>query len=206
MAETIEVAGNLTPTEIGSLQISQQYSLDQPLTNLWALLVDPTTGESLNRQQIVDTRQYSPIAITGRFNPTYQQSVDLSYLFDVANDKMIESSISAMMGFRGGYFRGSWLRRNPVRPLDVPTDYLRTQLGIARVVRGLSLEAAWDYNLETSNLDHYLYQLRWTTQCCSIQLGLETRNFVDNNRRNLLLTVNLSGIGKLFDLNQEVGN
>jgi len=25
-------------------------------------------------------------------------------------------------------------------------------------------------------------------------------------RRNLLLTVNLSGIGKLFDLDQEVGN
>ncbi len=206
VAEAIEVAENLTPTEIGSLQISQQYSLDQPLSNLWALLVDPTTGESLNRQQIVDTRQYSPIAITGRFNPTYQQSVDLSYVFDVANDKLAETSISAMMGFRGGYFRGSWYKRNSVRPLDLPTDFLRTQLGIARIVRGLSLEAAWDYNLETSQLDHYLYQLRWTTQCCSIQLGLDTRNFVDNNRRNLLLTVNLSGIGKLFDLNQEVGN
>ena len=205
VAEAIEVAENLTPTEIGSLQITQQYSLDQPLTNLWALLVDEATGESLNRQGIVGTRQYSPIVITGRFNPTYQQSVDLSYTYDVANDELTETSFSAMMGFRGGYFRGSWYKRNPIRPLDSPTDFLRTQLGIARVVRGLSLEAAWDYNLETSNLDHYLYQLRWTTQCCSIQLGYDVRGFIDNNRRNLLLTVNLSGIGKLFDLEQRVG-
>jgi hypothetical protein len=32
------------------------------------------------------------------------------------------------------------------------------------------------------------------------------RGFVDNSRRNLLLTVNLSGIGKLFDLEQRVGD
>jgi hypothetical protein len=206
VAEEVEVEENLTPTEIGSLQITQQYSLDQPLTNLWALLLDETTGESLNRQEIVGTRQYSPIVITGRFNPTYQQSVDLSYTYDIANDELTETSLSAMMGFRGGYFRGSWYKRNPIRPLDAPTDFVRTQLGIARVVRGLSLEAAWDYNLETSNLDHYLYQLRWTTQCCSIQLGYDVRGFVDNSRRNLLLTVNLSGIGKLFDLEQRVGD
>ena len=205
VADEIEVEENLTPTEIGSLQITQQYSLDQPLTNLWAVLPAEASGLAVDTQVIVDSRQYSPIVITGRFNPTYQQSVDLSYTFDVANDRLTETSLSAMMGFRGGYFRGSWYKRNPIRPLDTPTDFLRTQLGIARVVRGLSLELAWDYNLETSNLDHYLYQVRWTTQCCSIQLGYDVRGFIDNNRRNLLLTVNLSGIGKLFDLEQQVG-
>jgi hypothetical protein len=111
-----------------------------------------------------------------------------------------------MMGFRGGYFRGSWFQRKPVQPLNPDTDFVRAQVGIARLARGLSLEAAWDYNLETSNLDHYFYQVRWTTQCCSIQLGYDVRGFVDNSRRNLLLTVNLSGIGKLFDLEQDIGN
>lgn len=205
VAKEIEVAENLTPTEIGSLQIAQQYSLDQPLTNLWAVLPAEVSGQPVDTQVIVDSRQYSPVVITGRFNPTYQQSVDLSYTFDVANDKLTETSLSAMMGFQGGYFRGSWYKRNPVRPLDAPSDFLRTQLGLARVVRGLSLEAAWDYNLETSNLDHYFYQVRWTTQCCSIQLGYDVRNFVDNARRNVLLTVNLAGIGKLFDLEQDLG-
>ncbi len=208
VAGPLEVAENLTPTEIGSLQIAQQYSLDpdQPLTNLWALVPGGAAGGLLDSQAIVDSRQYSPIVITGRFNPTYQQAVDLSYTYDIANDELTETSVSAMMGFRGGYFRGSWYKRNPVRPLDARSDFLRTQFGIARVVRGLSLEAAWDYNLETSNLDHYFYQVRWTTQCCSIQLGYDVKGFVGDSRRNLLLTVNLSGIGKLFDLEQDIGN
>jgi hypothetical protein len=208
VAGPLEVEENLTPTEIGSLQIAQQYSLDpdQPLTNLWALVPGGAAGGLLDTQAIVGSRQYSPIVITGRFNPTYQQAVDLSYTYDIANDELTETSLSAMMGFRGGYFRGSWYKRNPVRPLDPRSDFLRSQFGIARVVRGLSLEAAWDYNLETSNLDHYFYQVRWTTQCCSIQLGYDVKGFVGDSRRNLLLTVNLSGIGKLFDLEQDIGN
>ncbi|MCU0255080.1 MAG: LPS assembly protein LptD [Acidobacteria bacterium] len=206
--ESIEVDSNLTPTEIGSLQIVQQYSLspDQWLSGIWAVLPAEVSGSSFDQQVIVDRRQYSPVVITGRFNPTYQQAVDLSYTFDVANDRLTETSLSAMMGFRGGYFRGSWFQRKPVQPLNPDTDFVRAQVGIARLARGLSLEAAWDYNLETSNLDHYFYQVRWTTQCCSIQLGYDVRGFVDNSRRNLLLTVNLSGIGKLFDLEQDIGN
>ncbi len=199
VAETVEVSKDLTPTEIGSLQIQQLYSLDQPLTNVYATFIDEN-----NVNPVVGARQYSPISITGRFNPTYQQSVDLTYVFDPANRKLTETSISAMMGFRGSYFRGSWYRRFPANLTLVETDFLRTQIGIARITRGLSLEAGWDYNLTTSRLDHYLYQLRWTSQCCSIQLGYDVRDFVGSQRRNISLLVNLSGIGKLLDVDQSV--
>lgn len=199
IAETVEVSQDLTPTEIGSLQIQQSYSLDQPLTSVYARYIDPG-----GQNPVVGSRHYSPISITGRFNPTYQQSVDLTYVFDPANDKLTETSLSAMMAFRGSYFRGSWFRRFPANLTLAESDFLRTQVGVARITRGLSLEAAWDYNLATSRMDHYLYQLRWTSQCCSIQLGYDVRDFVGSQRRNISLLVNLSGIGKLLDVDQSI--
>jgi lipopolysaccharide assembly outer membrane protein LptD (OstA) len=200
--QRLEVVQSLNPVEIGSLEISQRYSGVRPLTTVYQVFVDPMTGE-LVEVEASDTRRYSPIDIRARFNPTPQQAVDIGYSFDPANGVVTESQITTELSFGGsGYFRGSWFRRRSANPLaSEPTSFLRTSWGWSPSPR-LKLETEWDYNLAEGRLKHQFYGVRYETQCCTFNFGFDQRDFVNNERREFLLVIDLQGIGEVLDLRQ----
>ncbi|MDQ7006078.1 MAG: LPS assembly protein LptD [Acidobacteriota bacterium] len=204
----LEVTENLNPTEIASLEIYQSYSLVRDLGRVYTVLLDPETLEPrrdplTGRVVTVTTgvRSFSPITIRGRFNPTHEQALDVAYTFDPANNVLTETQVSALMGSgERGYFQGSWYRRRPSNPAATnPTNFLRTRWG-RTFSRRFSGQVDLDYNLEDGRLDHQYYLLRYSTQCCSFQLGWDRRDFVGNDRNEIRLVVDLAGIGQILDL------
>lgn len=204
----LEVVQQLNPMEVASLEISQSYSRVRDLTNIYAVFVDPLTGEVIvdplsgrPESGVVGSRPYSPIDITARFNPGPQQAVDVGYTFDPANGVLTEARITTEMSFGSkGYFRGSWFKRTPADPGGAdPTSFARLSWGWSPSPR-FRWETEWDYNLAEGDLKHQYYGLRYDTQCCSFRLGYDQRNFVDNRRREFLLVVDLRGIGEILDL------
>jgi len=210
--EQLDVDSRLNPTEFLSLEIFQRYSFVRPLSTVFAVLtdlegndlVDPVTGRP--RTAAIETRNASPVTARLRFNPTVQNTVDLSYVYDTANKKVTETSISATLLYpRRAYFRGSWFRRQPADPaFSDETSFLRTSVGISRGPR-FRFETSLDYDVADGQLDHQAYTVTYATQCCSFRLGYDRRDFVDNSRNELLLVVNLSGIGDVLKLKESQG-
>ncbi|UCF69041.1 MAG: LPS-assembly protein LptD, partial [Acidobacteriota bacterium] len=190
LEDAIEISESLNPTEILSFELSQRHSFVRPLSTLY----DPSGS-------VAGERDYSPLTARLRFHPTHQNSVDVSYVFDAANGKLTESSVSTMMMFpRGAFFRGSWFKRNPANPaLLNASSFLRSTWGVA-AGRRFRFEASIDYDIEAGQLDHQAYQLTYNTQCCSFRLGYDQRDFVDNSRQEWLLVISLQGIGEVLDL------
>jgi lipopolysaccharide assembly outer membrane protein LptD (OstA) len=202
LEQQLDVVQNLNPVEIGSLEIFQRYSGVRSLTTVYGVFVDPMTGEVVDVGAI-DSRRYSPIDIRARFNPTPRQAVDVGYSFDPANGVLTESRITTELSFGGsGYFRASWFRRRSANPLGAdPASFLRTSWGWSPSPR-LKIETEWDYNLAEGNLKHQYYGVRYETQCCTFNFGFDQRDFVNNERREFLLVVDLQGIGEVLDLRQ----
>lgn len=204
----LDVAQQLNPMEIASLEIFQSYSFVRELSRVYAVLLDPVTGEiernpltGLPKTINAGGRSFSPITIRARFNPSHEQALDVGYTFDPANNLLTETSISALMGSgTTGYFQGSWYRRRPVNPgVSKPSSFLRTRWGRTFNNR-MSWQMDFDYNLEDDKLDHQYYLFRYATQCCSYTLGYDRRDFVGNTRNEIRLMVDLSGIGQILDL------
>ncbi len=208
MAERLEVKEQLNPMEFASLEVYQSYSLVRELSSVYAVLVDPDTGEVVlddvtGNPLSVRTggRHFSPITIKGRFNPTETTSMDMSYTFDPANSVLTETRISALIGMsKQGFFQGSWYRRQSANPgLLNASSFLRTRWGMTPSSR-FSVEVEWDYDLENSKLQHQAYHLRWATQCCAFKLGFDKRDFTGNTRKEFRLVVDLTGIGEILNL------
>lgn len=199
---------NLSPVEIGSLEIAQSYSLVRPLTQVYRRVLcddgggtDPITGRPCT--EAFDTRAFSAIRIRARYNPTAEHSVDVAYTLDPANDVLAEASLSTLLRpSLLSYVEGSVYRRRPVDPgrADAST-YARTRWGWLTPGQKFGIETQWDYNLESRQMEHQSYRLRYATQCCAFRFGWDRRDFEDNQRREYYLVIDLSGLGKVLDVN-----
>ncbi len=195
----LKVEDHLNPTEFASIEISQSYSTIEDLLNVYGIVEDLQPDGT--RNGILGTRHFSPISVKVRFNPTHEQTVDIGYTFDPANKVLTETRISTLMGFSDrAFFEGSWYSRRSSNPsVTAKSNFFRSRWGMS-VSSRFSFQIDWDYDIEASVLNHQFYQARYATQCCSFQLGYDTRDFVGNDRREFRLVVDLAGIGKLLDL------
>lgn len=213
LAAQVEVSPQLNPMEIGSLEIFQNYSfVREGLSRKYALLTD-AEGEVIfddltGRPETIElaSRRYSPVTMRARLNPSSEHTVDMSYVFDLANDKLTETRLSSTMRLtEGSYFQGSWFRREPEDPgSSDPTSFLRAKWGGSSPNRRLTFEVDMDYDIEDGELDHQRYTVRYSSQCCTVRLGYDRRDFVDNSRQEVFLKIDLTGIGELLEFRESL--
>jgi LPS-assembly protein len=212
--QTTPVREELNPVEVISLSISQRYSFleAQALSRAYAILVDeegnPRTreGSGVVWSREVDTRPYSPIDVALRFNADMMNSVDVRYSYDPLLGQLAGASVSGSIRDPDlGYLRLSWYRANYADPARVRRDQVRLFGGIQAFNRKVGLEVEWNYDLEDRNMVDQRYRARYYTQCCGFVIEYLRRDFLDNERREMRLTVDLRGIGKFLDLHQGFG-
>lgn len=199
VAEETQEDQALNPIEIASLEIAQDYSFVRPLTTLFRAVRDPATG--LVSGVEVGARNYSPIRVRLRFNPTSEQSVDVNYTVDPANGVLAETSISALTRLSDrSYVQARWFRRTPADPGLAQEGFMRAKWGVVSPNQRFSLETEWDYDIERRSMDHQRYDIRWATQCCAFRFGFDQRSFPTDFRREYSLVVDLSGLGQVLNL------
>ena len=61
-----------------------------------------------------------------------------------------------------------------------------------------------DYDIEDGELDHQRYTIRYSSQCCTVRLGYDRRDFLNNSRQEVFLRIDLTGIGELLEFRESL--
>lgn len=172
----------LNPVEIGSFEVSQSYSFDFPLS----------FGKG-------ETKNYSPIVATFRFNPSSNYSFDLKTKYDLIFQSFSSTSISASLKKEEiGYMTLSMVSMK-----DFVGSNDREQVtfeGGARLFhQKFGFNVKLSYDISKSFLPEQRYRIEYYTQCCGFYFEYLNRDFSFNERREFRFTIDLKGIGKVLD-------
>jgi LPS-assembly protein len=191
------------PVEILSLEVRQSRSLTTDLRTEDRDedgVLDP--GEDADLNGILDRSRYSNLEMIGRFNPGPAASVDLRGSWDPLFDQISEMSLSGNVYSPVSRTAFSVVRRTGVGPEAETRTQIRLAAGVALWSGKVRLDSEGTYDLEENRVPDQKYRLEFYTQCCGFLAEYLARDFTVLARREFRFTVDLRGIGKLFDLHE----
>lgn len=192
------------PVEIASVELRQSRTFDQNLS--FADLDGDTIIES--------SSPYSPVSLTGRFNPSPAVSLDLRSSYDILFHRIRDVSISSglrsrlanvrasLVHLEGLGFEGSAVERR--RREDSTQLRLTTGLNLLRNKLQLNLDGSYDANPDPgrTHIPNKQWRVQYSTQCCTFYLERVAHDFARiEDRRDLYFRVDLRGVGKILDIN-----
>jgi len=218
--ETPTAERPLEPIEIGSIEVTQSYSLN---SNLSVADLDGDPAGTLE-----SSSSLSGVSVSGRYNPSRNLSFNLTGRYDILYDDLSELSLSG--NFRNKISRGlfSAVYRpglgfdrafgtdpdGPEGPAPIPVvvtprddqTQLRFQGDFGPLAGRIRLGVDFTMNVNPSDLEKRLPYRRWRfeyyTQCCGFLAEYLVNDYTAVQRNEFRFAVDLRGIGKLFDFSQ----
>ncbi len=186
------------PVEIAQLEISQSRSFERDISRA------DVDGDGQD-----ETSRFSPILVTGRFNPGSAVSLDLRSRYDILFDQVQDVSLSGTLQHAINRLRFSLVYDNGLG-LDPATGQERDDSSQLRLTDGVTLAGGRvAFNVDgsyltdppegTSHFPDQRFQLQYSTQCCTFFLERLTRDFATTeDRRELYFRLDLRGVGKVL--------
>jgi hypothetical protein len=159
-------------------------------------------GEDTDGNGMLDRSRYSTLEMIGRFNPGPAASVDLRGSWDPLFDQLSELSVSGNLYSPTARSAFSIVRRAGVGALDETRTQFRVAAGVALWSGKVRFDAEGTYDLEVKEVPDQRYRVEFYTQCCGFLADYLQRDFTALTRREFRFTVDLRGIGRLFDLHE----
>jgi len=191
------------PVEILSLEVRQSRSLNTDLRSEDINengQLDP--GEDVDANGLLDRSRYSTLEMIGRYNPGPAASVDLRGSWDPLFDQLAEMSLSGNLYSPSARSAFSIVRRAGVGLTSETRTQFRLAAGVALWSGKVRLDAEGTYDLELKQIPDQRYRFEYYTQCCGFLADYLQRDFTALTRREFRFTVDLRGIGRLFDLHE----
>ncbi len=180
--------------EVASLEISQAYSLSDPLTPPRSIS-DPSTGAITN----LPPSQKLPLDIWLRVSPVPTGTLDSRFDFDPVTHKLASTSIS------GGYTTGpnginlTWY--SSYAPTgQVVASQTRVLFAVGPPTAPWRLESQLAYDLHNKQLIDQRYAFRWRGSCWSLQAQFHDYNVVGYQTRDFRIQIDLTGLGTFLDI------
>lgn len=218
----------LEPVEIASVELSQTYSF-----NATPSIAD-TNGDCLAQPVAPagcrETSHYSPVSLTGRFNPAKWANFNFTTRYDVLFNEIAEVSVSGNFRERVAqglfslvYRPGLAFQRviDPSTGLPYPPDPVTGLYAVERVKEStqlrfqgnfgplagrlrLGMDATYNFNPAAGEkkLPYQRWRTEYYTQCCGFLAEYLKYDYSAAPRKEFRFAVDLRGIGKLFDFNQ----
>jgi hypothetical protein len=195
------------PVEIATFELRQARSFDSDLSI--ADLDDDGMLEAAS--------PFSSVQVIGRYNPSRKTSVDLRGNYHILYDRMSDMTLSGAIRNRRVRTGLSVIFRNGLGVQNVGTSsapifekpnddtQVRFDAGFNLLGGKLQVNLATLYTanppLGQSHMPDKHWRLAYATQCCTFVVERFTRDFTGTfDRRDMSFRVDLTGIGKLFDL------
>jgi opacity protein-like surface antigen len=185
------------PVEIASLEILQRKSY-----------LGDLSSADLDGDGIIDTRSSaSDVQATGRFNPAQWASMDVRATYNHLYGRISGVSVSGNLNWQQAGRLGFSVVRRPGLA-GGSRDSTQLRLGGATALWGGRVRLALDGTFvptatgEEPKIPDQRWVVEFYTQCCGILGEFLKRDFVGNERREFRVTVDLRGIGKLFDFHE----
>lgn len=186
------------PVEILSLEMRQSRSVDRDLS-----LAD-VHGDGL-----LQTSRFSPVEMTGRYRAGEKTDLDARMTYDILFRRVSNLSLAGQLHGEFARANVSLVRKSGLGfSLGQPiADQTQARLGLGFTLLGgkLRFDTDGSYVLKPPPGQKSVPDRRWRmefyTQCCGFLAEYLARDFSEtNSRKEFRFTVDLRGIGKLFDL------
>jgi len=182
------------PVEVASLQLSQVRSFDRDLSSA------DRDGDGA----VDATSRFSPVTLTGRFNPLPATSLDVRSSYDILFHKLRDASLSGSLRARLVALSLSAFHRQGLAAGQEDSTQAQFGAGLSLVRGRLRLKLSGSYDADPggggSHFPNQKWQVSYDTQCCSFLVERITRDFAQpEDRRELYFRIDLTGVGKLFD-------
>jgi LPS-assembly protein len=180
--------------QVASLEISQAYSLSDPLT-VARQIYDPTTGATTP----LPASQKLPLDVWLRISPLPTATLDSRVDFDPVTHKLYTTS------FTGGYTSGpTGLNLTWFSSYD-PTGQVtssQTRLFFAIGPKGAPwrLESQIAYDLHQKELLDHRYVFRWRGSCWSATVQYHDYRIAPYQQRDYRISIDLTGLGTFLDI------
>jgi LPS-assembly protein len=181
------------PVEIAAFEISQTRSFGAALGRA-----------DLDRDGINESvSQRSDILASARLNPGRNLSLDLRSSYNVLYDRLSDVSLSGNWRSEDFRTRFSLVRRAGLTVGSSNSTQIRLAAGATVWDGRLRFDVDGSYNPNARGLEVRIPDQRWRVeyylQCCGLLAEYFKYDFAENQRRDFRFTVDLRGIGKLFD-------
>lgn len=170
--------------ELGSLEVSQEYSFSQPLTIRY-----------LPRQE----SQRGPLALALHVNPTDALLVDARANYDAITSKLSSVSLGSILRSQKGYINVTYF--SSFNPLTGNTSSSQLQLFL-----GSTSESPWRwqsmvaYDLAKTSLLRQEHTVSYRGSCWAVSVQLRDYRIPPHQLRDYRIMLDLTGIGTLFDI------
>lgn len=190
--------------EIGSLELRQVYSFDDPLQIDRGDPLDDTDDREL---------QEGPLRLTLRVNPSRRFSVKTDATYSTLYSDLQSLSFTGEKWFGGGDPKSplgdhklglTWFVNQNAATGVTTNSQLRLFTKIGLIPKRLSIDATVSYDLEESKTLQQRYFLNWQSQCYSWQLELRESRFREVVDRDIRFSLTLKNVGTFLDLNESL--
>ena len=185
------------PVEILSFELRQSRSVHRDFP------------EDTNGDGVPELSHYSPVELSGRFRPSDRVDFDARTTYSVQFDRVSDVSLSGTIHGELARANFSLVHRPGLGSTSLGPVRDQTQL---RLAAGVTLfEGKWRIDTDGSYIFHppagqtsvpdRRWRMEYYTQCCGFLAEYLSRDFSPTNvHKEFRFTVDLRGIGKLFDL------
>jgi len=137
----------------------------------------------------------------GRYNPSMGSSIDVSVSYDVLENTVSSTSLSAsLFNARSGFLNGTWFFRNGLDGRTVNASTLRVAGGTSFLEDRISMAIAVNYDATLEEFLDQRYRFGYDTQCCGFALEFRKREFIGTAQNEFRFVINLRGLGNFLDL------
>ena len=180
--------------EVAGLEISQVYSLSDPLTAA-RLVYDPSAG----KMAALPPSQKLPLDIWLRVSPLPTATLDSRFDFDPVTHKLSSTSVT------GGYTSGptginlTWFSGfSPTG--QALSSQTRLFLALGPATAPWRLESMIAYDIHNKNLLDERYVFRWRGSCWSAQFQYHDYRIAPYQTKDYRVQIDLTGLGTFLDI------
>ena len=184
----IKASEKVAAREILSFELSQGVSFDDQLP----FQRSTVTGETSSR---------SPLSAELRVALSQRTNLRVETLYSPFLGGFLSRSISGNVGLGQNAFGLTWYTRLSPERGETLSDQVGVTSSLSIVPKTLRLDAQFNYDIETKELQQQRYFLDWTGSCFGIRLELREFRTASRRDRDYRLAVNLKSVGSFLDLN-----
>jgi LPS-assembly protein len=181
--------------EVASLEVSQDYSLSEPLTPA-RFVLDPASQQTFS----LPANLRGPLSLWLRAAPFMGSTVDARAYFDPVTRKLQSTSLS------GGVIRGAsslnltWY--SSADPITGATSSSQTRVSLALAPGGAPwrIESQTAYDIFNAKLLEERLQFRWRGSCWAAIIELHDYRIPPYPNRSYRIAIDLTGLGTFLDV------
>jgi len=177
-------AKEVSAREIGSLEIFQDYSFDEPL----------------NYGLDGETSQMGPLGVNLRLAPSRSLTFDARSTYDTLYSNFKSASLAASAAGGPGSINLTWYSSFSPQTGERTSSQIRAMLGFGG--RGKPFQARYhiSYDIEKQEAQQHHLVLQLSGSCWATSLEYRDLRFGSYPTRDILLSIDLRGIGQLIEI------